>query len=56
MGGRDAVVEAVYAQWSTSKKGDTNLKASLAKHTVAELVSYVVTAKKPATKKPRVKK
>ena len=56
MGGKDAVVEAVLKQWSTSKKGDTNLKASLAKRPVTELLSYIVVEKKPAAKKPRAKK
>lgn len=55
MGGKDAVVEAVYNQWSTSKKGDTNLKASIARRPFAELLSYLAAEKKPAAKKPRSK-
>ena len=53
MGGKDAVVEAVYTQWSNSKKGDANLRASIAGHPVTELLSYLVAKKKPAAKKPR---
>ena len=56
MGGRDAVVEAVYKGLSTSKKGDSSLKDSLAKRPIAELVSYLKAEKKPATKKPRAAK
>jgi len=56
LGGKDAVVEAVYTQWSTSKKVDTNLKASIAGRPVTELLSYLVAAKKPSAKKPRAEK
>lgn len=56
MGGKDGVVEAVYKQWSSSKKVDANLKASIAARPVTELLSYLVAAKKPSAKKPRAKK